>query len=97
MLQSINKISLSSSSSSSLPQILGILSRRKQEERKSRNQDFKGAPPWSISSGQMKSGPGALLGFKCWRTAANSLCEKLSEMFIGFGVVTVRNLTLKNF
>ena len=46
-------------------QILGILSRRKQEEMKSRNQDFKAAPAWSISSGQMESGPGALPGFKC--------------------------------
>ena len=33
--------------------------------RKSRNQDFKAAPAWSISSGQMESGPGALPGFKC--------------------------------
>ena len=32
---------------------------------KSRNQDFKAAPAWSISSGQMESGPGALPGFKC--------------------------------
>ena len=38
---------------SALLQILGILSRRKQEERKSRNQDFKAAPAWSISSGQV--------------------------------------------
>ena len=38
----------------------GILSRRKQEERKSRNQDFKAAPAWSIISGQMESGPEAL-------------------------------------
>ena len=51
---------------------------RKQEEMKSRNQDFKAAPAWSISSGQMESGP----GFKCWRAAANSLCEKLSEILL---------------
>ena len=50
---------------SALLQILGILSQRKQEERKSRNQDFKAAPAWSMSSGQMESGPGALPGFKC--------------------------------
>ena len=50
---------------SALLQILGILSRRKQEERKSRNQDFKAAAAWIISSGQMESGPGALPGFKC--------------------------------
>ena len=50
---------------SALLQILGILSRRKQEEMKSRNQDFKAAPAWTISSGQMESGPGALPGFKC--------------------------------
>ena len=50
---------------SALLQILKILSQRKQEESKSRNQDFKAAPAWSISSGQMESGPGALPGFKC--------------------------------
>ena len=73
-----------------LLQILGILSRRKQEERKSRNQDFKVAPAWSISSGQMESGPGALPDFKCWRAAANSLCEKLSKIFIASGVVALQ-------
>ena len=66
---------------SALLQILGILSWRKQEERKSRNQDFKAAPAWSISSEQMESGSPALPGFKCWRAAANSFCEKLSEIF----------------
>ena len=50
---------------STLFQILGILSRPKQEERKSRNQDFKAVPAWSISSGQIESGLGALPGFKC--------------------------------
>ena len=50
---------------STLLQILGILSQRKQEEIKSRNQDFKAAQAWSISLGQMESGPGALPGFKC--------------------------------
>ena len=77
----------SSDEASVLLQILGILSRRKQEERKSRNQDFKAAPAWSISSGQMESDPGALPGFKCWMTAVNSLCEKLSEIFTASGVV----------
>ena len=75
---------------SALLQILGILSRRKQEERKSHNQDFKAAPAWSISSGQMESGPRALPGFKCWRAAANSLCEKLSEIFTVSGVVALQ-------
>ena len=73
-------------------QILGILSWRKQEERKSRNQDFKAAPAWSISSEQMESGPEALSGFKCWRAAANSLCEKLSEIFTASGVVALQRL-----
>ena len=57
---------------------------------KSRNQDFKAAPAWIISSGQMESGPGALPDFKCWRAAANCLCEKLSEIFTGFGVVALQ-------
>ena len=47
---------------STLLQILGILSQRKQKERKLRNQDFKAAPAWSVSSDQMESGPGALPG-----------------------------------
>ena len=75
---------------SALLQILGILSRRKQEERKPRNQDFKAAPAWSISLEQMESGPGALPSFKCWRAAANSLCEKLSEIFTASGVVALQ-------
>ena len=69
---------------SALLQILGILSQHKQEERKSCNQNLKAAP---ASSGQMESGPRALLGFKCWRAAVNSLCEKASEIFTGSGVV----------
>ena len=44
---------------------LGNFESAQTEERKSRNQDFKTAPAWSISSGQMESGPGALPGFKC--------------------------------
>ena len=75
---------------STLLQILGILSQFKQEERKSCNQDFKAAPAWSISSGQMELGPGALPGFKYWRAAANSLCEKLSEIFTASGVVALQ-------
>ena len=75
---------------SALLQILGVLSRRKQEERKSRNQDFKAALAWSISSEQMKSGPGALPGFQRWRAAVNSLCEKLSEIFTASGVVALQ-------
>ena len=50
---------------SALLQILEILSQCKQEKRKSCNQDFKAAPAWTISSGQMESEPGALPGFKC--------------------------------
>ena len=40
----------------------------------------------------MESGPGALPGFKCWRAAVNSLCEKLSEIFTASGVVTLQSL-----
>ena len=72
---------------STLHQILEILSWCKEEERKSRNQDFKAAPAWSKSSGQMELGPRALPGFKCWRAAVNSLCEKASEIFTGSGGV----------
>ena len=38
----------------------------------------------------MESGPGALPGFKCWRAASNSLCEKLSEIFTASGVVALQ-------
>ena len=38
----------------------------------------------------MESGPGALPGFKCWRAAANSFCENLSEIFTAFGVVALQ-------
>ena len=75
---------------SALLQNLKILSQCKQKERKLRNQDFKAAPAWSISSEQMESVPGALPGFKCWRVAANSLCEKLSEIFTASGVVALQ-------
>ena len=71
-------------------QILEILSQCKQKERKSHNQDFKAAPAWIISSRQMESGHGALPGFKCWRAAVNSLCEKVSEIFTGSGVVALQ-------
>ena len=37
-------------------------------------------------------GLGALLGFKCWRAAVNSLCEKFSKTFIGSGVVALQRL-----
>ena len=47
---------------SALLQILGIFSGRKQEERKPHYQDFRAAPAWSMSSGQIESGPGALPG-----------------------------------
>ena len=38
----------------------------------------------------MESGPGALPGFKCWRAAVNSLCEKLSDIFTASGVVALQ-------
>ena len=50
---------------SALLQTLGILSWRKQEERKPRNQDFKAVPAWIISSGQIESGPEAFPGLTC--------------------------------
>ena len=89
-MQLLSSTGFGIATTSALLQILAILSRRKQEERKSRNQNFKAAPAWSISSGQMESGPAALPGFKCWRAAVNSLCEKLSEIFTAFGVVALQ-------
>ena len=41
----------------------------------------------------MESGPGALPGFKCWRAAVNSLCEKLSEIFTASAVVAPEGQT----
>ena len=38
----------------------------------------------------MESGPGALPGFKSWRAAVNSLCEKMLEIFAGSGVVALQ-------
>ena len=38
----------------------------------------------------MELGPGPLPGFKCWRTAVNSLCEKLSEIFTASGDVALQ-------
>ena len=42
----------------------------------------------------MESGPGVLPGFKCWRAAANSLREKLSEIFTASGVGPSKGQTL---
>ena len=39
---------------------------------------------------QMESGPEALPGFKFWRAAANSFCEKLSEIFTASGAVALQ-------
>ena len=44
---------------SGLLQVLGILSGRKQEERKPHNQEFRAAPACSISSGKIELGPQA--------------------------------------
>ena len=38
----------------------------------------------------MESGPEDLPGFKCWRAAVNSLCEKLPEIFTASGVVALQ-------
>ena len=38
----------------------------------------------------MESGLGALPGYKCWRAAVNSFCEKVSEIFTGSGVVALQ-------
>ena len=49
---------------SALLQTFGILSWRKQEERKPRSHDFKPGPAWIKSSWQIESGPEALPGSK---------------------------------
>ena len=74
---------------SSLLQILGILSRRLQEDRKPHNQDIK-APVWSISFRKIETGLRALPGFKCWRATVSSLDEKFSEIFAGLDVVALQ-------
>ena len=47
------------------------------------NQGFKAAPAWTISSGQMESGPRALSGFKCWREAVNVSLKKCQRYLLG--------------
>ena len=69
---------------------VGILCRRKQEERKSCNRNFKAVPVLIIRAGQMELGSRALPGFKCWRAVVNSLCEKFSLIFTWFGVVALQ-------
>ena len=54
-----------------------------EEQRKSRNQNFKAAPAWMISSRIIESASGALLDFVFWRTAVNSAAVKSPELLIG--------------
>ena len=61
---------------SALLQILGILRLHKQEDRNSHNQDSISELTWSINSGQMKSGPAAFTGFRCWRADVSSSTVK---------------------
>ena len=60
--------------------------------KKSRNQEYKAAPAWIRSSGQIESEPGALPGFKCWRATLISLCAKFSEIIHEFDVVVLQKL-----
>ena len=57
-----------------------ILSRPKQEVRKSQKQDLRADPAWSINSGKMESNPGDFTGFRRLRAAANSPGLKGSEI-----------------
>ena len=75
---------------SALLQTFEILSWRKQEEKKPRNQNFKAGPAWIKSSKQIELGAGALRGFKWWRAAANSFGEKFPETFTAFGAVALQ-------
>ena len=38
----------------------------------------------------MESESEALPGFKCWRAAVNSLCEKFSKIFTGSNIVALQ-------
>ena len=55
-----------------LLQILGILSWRMQELRKSQNQDLRADLVWSMNSGKMESNPRDIPGFRYLRAAASS-------------------------
>ena len=69
-------------------QTFGILSWQRQEERNLRSQDLMMGPAWSISSGNIRSGPGALPGFSFWRASANSVGENspVKEEPLGVGI-----------
>ena len=67
-----------------------------QEDRNLFNQDFRAAPAWSISSGQMESGPRAFPSFNCWRALVNSSKVKSPEMLfpIGVGILQMSDTSL---
>ena len=50
------------------------------------NQDFRAAPVWSTSFGQIESGPGAFPDFSSWRALANSSEVKSAEISLSVGV-----------
>jgi len=56
---------------SALFQIFGYLSWYMQEVRKSRNQDLKADPAWTINSGKMESNPRDFPGLRRLRAAAS--------------------------
>jgi len=51
-----------------------------QEVRKSRKQDLRADPVWSINSGEMESNPGNFTGFRRLRAGASSSGLKGSEI-----------------
>ena len=61
---------------SALLQILGILSWRMQEVRKSQNQDSRFDPAWSMNSGKIESKPGDFPCSWCLRALASSFDVK---------------------
>jgi len=71
---------------SALLNILGILSWRIQDVRKSQNQDLRADPAWSINSRKMESNPGDFPGFWHPTVAASSFGLMSSEVLFPSGV-----------
>ena len=73
---------------SAVLQIFGIFSWRKQEVRKSQNQDLRAEPAWSTNSAKIDSRPKDFPGFRCLRAAASSSGLKEPEILFLSGVGT---------
>jgi len=65
---------------SALLQIFGILNWRKQEARKSQNQNLRADPAWNTNSGNIESRPRDFPGFRRLRAAVSSSGLKRPEI-----------------